>query len=97
MKMPKDYEVFEPSNEHIAQIIVKVLEDRGYIAGYQIGYPKNKVFITVDTDEEADRISEIISKFMEKLSLSKGGITTDRLNKLKPKLSRQIPKTSKRT
>jgi hypothetical protein len=95
--MPKDYEVFEPNNEHIARIIVGILEQRGYIASYQIGYPKNKIFITVDTQEEADRISGIISKFMEKLSLTEGGMTTDRLNKSISKLKRQIPKTSKRT
>ena len=95
--MLKDYEVFEPSNEHIARIIVGILEERGYIASYQIGYPKNKIFITVDTKEEADRISGIISKFMEKLSLTEGGITTDRLNKSISKLRSQIPKTSKRT
>ena len=52
--MPKDYEVFEPKNEHIARVIVAILEERGYIASYQIGYPKNKILITVDTKEEAD-------------------------------------------
>jgi hypothetical protein len=95
--MPKDYEVFEPNNEHMARIIVGILEERGYIASYQIGYPKNKVFITVDTEEEADRISGIISKFMEKFGLTERGRTTDRFNKLISKLRRLIPKTSKRT
>ena len=89
--------MFEPSNEHIARIIVGILKERGHIASYQIGYPKNKIFITIDTKEEADRISGIISKFMEKLSLTEGGITTDRLNKSISKLRSQIPKTSKRT
>jgi hypothetical protein len=94
--MPKDYTVFEPDNEHLAQIIVRILEERGYNAGYQLGYPNNKIFITVDTKEEADRISGIIRKFMEKFSLSERGITTDRLNKLISKLSSLIPETSKR-
>ena len=94
--MPKDYKVFEPRNEHIARIIVSILEDKEYITSYQIGYPKNKIFITVDTKEEADRISRIISKFMEKLRLTEGGLTTDRLEKAISKLRIQIPKTSKR-
>jgi hypothetical protein len=93
--MPQDYEVFEPSNEHIARIIVSILEEKDYIASYQIGYPKNKIFITVDTKEEADRISRIINKFMKKLSLTKEGLTTDKLEKAISKLRTQIPKTSK--
>ena len=93
--MPKDYEVFKPSNEHIARIIVSILEEREYIASYQIGYPRNKIFITVDTKKEADRISRIISKFMDKLSLTKREMKTDRLDKAISKLRRQIPKTSK--
>lgn len=95
--MPKDYEVFEPYNEHIARIIVEILEARGYVASYQIGYPKNKVLITVDAEEEANRISGIISKFMEKLRLTEGEMTADRLNKSISKLKRQIPKASRRT
>jgi hypothetical protein len=93
--MPKDYEVFKPSNEHIARIIVSILEEREYIASYQIGYPRNKIFIIVDTKEEADRISRIISKFMGKLSLTKREMKTDGLDKAISKLGRQIPKTSK--
>jgi hypothetical protein len=97
MNIPKDYEVFEPNNEHIARIIAGILEERGYIASYQIGYPKNKVFITVDTQEKAERISGIISKFMEKFGLTERGMATDRFNKLIGKLRRLIPKASKRT
>ena len=89
--MPKDYEVFEPSNEHMARIIVEILQEKGYIASYQIGYPRNKILI-VDTKEEADRISGMISKFIKKLRSAKGGITTDRLEKSINKLRRQIPK-----
>jgi hypothetical protein len=94
--MQKDYEVFEPDNEHLARIIVRILEERGYKAGYQIGYPNNKVFITVETKEEADRITEIITKFMEKSNLTERGMTTERFNKLTSKLRSLIPKTSKR-
>src|SRR4030042_1824556 len=93
MNMPMDYEVFEPSNEHLAQIIVRILGERGYNAGYQLGYPNNKVFINVDAKEEADRISGIIIRFMEKFSLTEGGITTYKLNTLTSKLSSLIPET----
>ena len=91
--MPMDYEVFEPNDEHLAQIIVRILEERGYNAGYQLGYPNNKVFIKVDAKEEADRISGIIRRFMEKFSLTERGITTDKLNTSISKLSSLIPET----
>jgi len=93
--MPKDYEVFEPRNEHVARIIASILEEKEYIASYQIGYPKNKIFITVDTKEEADRISGIISKFIKKLGLTEERLTTDKLEKVMSKLRTQIPKTAK--
>jgi hypothetical protein len=96
MNMPMDYEVFEPNNEHLAQIIVRILEERGYNAGYQLGYPNNKIFINVDTKEEAHRISGIIRRFMEKFSLTERGITTSKLNALTSKLSSLIPETPKR-
>ncbi len=66
MNLPMDFEVFEPNDEHIAQIIVRILEERGYNADYQIGYPHNKIFIKVDDKQEADKISGIIRKFMKK-------------------------------
>jgi len=94
--MPMDYEVFEPSNEHLAQIIVRILGERGYNAGYQLGYPNNKVFINVDAKEEADRISGIIIRFMEKFSLTEGGITTYKLNTLTSKLGSLIPEPPNR-
>jgi hypothetical protein len=93
--MPQDYKVFEPSNEHVARIIVGILEEKEYIASYQIGYPRNKIFITVDTREEADRIAGIIGKFMKKLSVTERGLTADRLEKALSKLRAQIPKTAK--
>ena len=96
MKMPKDYEVFEPNNEHLAQIIVRILEERGYTAGYQLGYPNNKIFITIDAKEEADRISGIIRRFMEKFRPAGSEITTEELNTSISKLSSLIPETSKR-
>ena len=90
--MLMDYEVFEPGNEHLARIIVRFLQERGYIAGYQLGYPNNKIFINVDTKEEADRISGIIRRFMEKFRLTGSEITTDELRTL----SSLIPETSER-
>ena len=94
--MPMDYEVFEPNNEHLVQIIVRILEERGYNAGYQLGYPNNKIFINVDTKEEADRISGIIRRFMEKFSLTERGITTSKLDTLTSKLGSLIPETPNR-
>ncbi len=96
MNMPMDYEVFEPNNEHLAQIIVRILEERGYNAGYQLGYPNNKIFINVDTKEEADKISGIINRFIKKFSLTERGITTYKLNTLISKLSSLMPETPKR-
>ena len=90
--MPMDYEVFEPNNEHFARIIVRILEEKGYNAGYQLGSPNNKILITVDTKEEADRISGIIRRFMEKFRLTGSEITTDELRTL----SSLIPETSER-
>ena len=92
MNMPMDYEVFEPRDEHLAQIIVRILEERGYNAGYQLGYPNNKVFIKVDAKEEADRISGVIRRFMEKFRLTGSEITTDELNTF----SSLIPETTER-
>jgi len=91
--MLMDYEVFEPSNEHLARIIVRILEERGYNSGYQLGYPNNKLFIKVDTKEEADRISGIIRGFMEKFRLTGSEITTDELNTSISMLSSLIPET----
>jgi hypothetical protein len=90
--MLMDYEVFEPNDEHLAHIMVRILEERGYNAGYQLGYPHNKIFIKVDTKEEADRISGIIRRFMEKFRLTGSEITTDELRTL----SSLIPETSER-
>ena len=89
--MPMDYEVYEPNTEYLAQIIVRILEERGYNAGYQLGYPNNKIFINVETKEEADRVSRIIKRFMEKFSLTERGITTYKLDTLLGRLSDLIP------
>ena len=91
--MLMDYEVFEPSNEHLARILVRILEERGYNAGYQLGYPNNKLFIKVDTKEEADRISGIIRGFMEKFRLIGSEVTTDEVNTSISMLSSLIPET----
>jgi hypothetical protein len=89
--MPKDYEVFEPNDEYIAQLVVRILEERGYSAGYQLGYPHNKIFIKVDHKEDADRISNIIRKFMKKFNLTDRGISTSKLDSLTSKFGSLIP------
>ncbi len=94
--MPMDYEVFEPNDEHLADIIVRILEKRGYNAGYQRSYQNHKIFIKVDTQEEADRISRIIKSFMEKFRRNESGITAYRLDSSISKLGNLIPETSKR-
>jgi hypothetical protein len=91
MNMPMDYVVFEPADENFAQLIVRILEERGYSAGYQLGYPHNKIFIKVDDKEEADRISSIIVKFMKKFNLTEGGIAPSKLDTLTSKLGSLIP------
>lgn len=94
--MPMDYVVFEPADEHFAQLIVRILEERGYSSGYQLGYPHNKIFIKVDDKEEADRISGIIGKFMKKFNLTEGGITTSKIDALPSKLGSLIPEQPNR-
>jgi hypothetical protein len=96
MNLPKDYEVFEPNDENIAQLIVKILEERGYSAGYQLGYPHNKIFVKVEDKEEADRISAIIRKFMKKFNLTERGITTSKFDTLSSKLGSLIPEPPNR-
>jgi len=91
-----DYVVFEPADENFAQFIVRILEERGYSAGYQLGYPHNKIFLRVDDKEEADRISGIIGKFMKKFNLTEGGITTSKLDTLTSKLGSLIPEQPNR-
>ncbi len=94
--MPKDFEVFEPNDESLAQLIVKILEERGYNAGYQLGYPHNKILIKVDDKEEADKISVTIKKFTKKFNLTDRGITTSTFNSLTSKLSNLIPESPNR-
>lgn len=96
MNMPMDYVVFEPADENFAQLIVRILEERGYSAGYQLGYPHNKIFIKVDDKEEADRISGIIGKFMKKFNLTEGGIAASKLDTLTSKLGSLIPEQPNR-
>jgi hypothetical protein len=79
--MKMDYVVYEPDDEHIARIIVRFLQERGYSAGYQLGYPNNKIFIKVDTKEEANRISIMIRRFMEEFKLTGNEVTIDELKK----------------
>ena len=96
--MPKEYEVFEPNDEHVARIITGILGEKGYSTSYQIGYPRNKIFITVNTKKEADSISGKIRKFMKKIRLNERGDTADdRLDKSVSKLASLIPKISEET
>jgi len=94
--MPMDCEVFEPNDENIAQLIVRILEEKGYSAGYQLGYPHNKVFIKVDAKEEADKISGIIRKFMKKSNLTERAMTTSKFNTLTSNLGSLIPEPPNR-
>ena len=96
MNMPMDYVVFEPADENFAQLIARILEERGYSASYQIGYPHNKIFIRVDDKEEADRISGIIGKFMKKFNLTEGEISSSKLETLTSKLGSLIPEQPNR-
>ena len=86
-----EYVVFEPADENFAQLIVRILEERGYSAGYQLSYPHNKIFIKVDAKEEADRISDIIGKFMKKFNVTEGENTSSKLDTLTSKLASLIP------
>ena len=94
--MPMDYVVFEPADENFAQLIVRILEERGYSAGYQLGYPHNKIFIKVDDKEQGDKISGIIKRFMKKFNLTERGITTSKLDTLTSKLGSLIPEQPNR-
>ena len=89
--MSADFEIFEPNDENIAQIIVRILEEKGYSAGYQLGYPHNKIFIKVDEKEEANRISGILRRFMKKSNLTERGITTFKVDALTSELGSLIP------
>ena len=91
-----DYEVFEPNDEKLAEIIVRILEKRGYDAGYKRSYPQHTICIKVNSKEEADKISEIIKNFMKKFKRIESGITTYRLDASITRLSRLIPETPKK-
>jgi len=91
--MPMGYKVFEPNDKQLAEIIVKILKKRGYDAVYQTSYPQHDVFIKVESQEEADRISKIIENFMERFKRNESGITTYKLDTSITKLSSLIPET----
>jgi hypothetical protein len=94
--MSMDFEIFEPNDENIARIIVRILEEKGYNAGYQLGYPHNKIFIKVNQKGEANKISSIIREVMEKSDFSKSGITTSEVDSLRSKLGSLIPEPPNR-
>ena len=94
--MPMDFKVFEPNNKELAEIIVRILEKRGYQAGYQRSYPQHAVFVKVDSQEGANKISKIIEGFMESKKREEGGIITYDYDKSITKLGRLIPETLKK-
>lgn len=95
--MPMDYPVFEPHNKELAEIIVRILEKRGYQAEYQRSYPQHTVFIKVDEQEEANNISKIIEGFMGRFKKQKaGGIISYKYDQSITKLGRLIPETPKK-
>jgi MinD-like ATPase involved in chromosome partitioning or flagellar assembly len=92
-----DYPVFEPGDEKLAEIIVRILRKRGYDAGYQTSYPQHAVVINVDSKEEADKISKIIKDFMDKFPKRKiGGLITYDYDESIVNLGRLIPETPRR-
>lgn len=88
--------MFEPNNKELAEIIVGILQKRGYQAGYQRSYPQHAVFIKVDKQEEANKISKIIESFMESKKRKEGGIITYEYDKSITKLGRLIPEILKK-
>jgi len=70
---------------------------RGYDAGYQTSYPQHKVFIKVESQEEADQVSKIIENFMEKFKEQKEGMMiTYHYDRTITKLGKLIPETPKK-
>jgi hypothetical protein len=97
MIMPVDYIVFEPNDRELAEIIVRILQKRGYDAGYQSSYPQHAVCIKVDSQEEADKISKIIKDFMERYPKRKlNGLETYDYDESITKLGKLIPETPKK-
>ena len=92
--MPMDYPVFEPNDENLAKIICKILEKRGYIAGYQTSYPQHTIFIKVDDPDIANNVSKIIRNFMERYETKKeGALTVYNYDESIIELAKLIPET----
>ena len=68
--MAIDYEVFKSDNERLSRFIVRFLRENEHNASYQIGYPENKIFVRVETKEEANQISDTIRSFVKELRLT---------------------------
>jgi len=96
--MPMDYPVFEPNDKELAEIIVKILEKRGYQAGYQRSYPQHTIFVKVDKVEVANKISKIIERFMQRFEKRReeGALVTYKYDKSVTELGRLIPETLKK-
>jgi hypothetical protein len=89
--MVSDFEVFRPGDQGLAQLLVRVLGERGYAASYQLGYPYNKVFAKVNTKEEANKISTIISDTLKNYGVSAAEIAPAKLQELTSTLTELIP------
>ena len=95
--MPRDYPVFEPHNEELAEIIVRILEKKDYHAGYQRSYLQHTIFIKVDREEEANKISKIINDFMQRFKKQgEYGVPTYDYDSSITKLGKLIPETPKK-
>ena len=91
-----DYSVFEPNNKELAEIIVRILQKRGYQAEYQRSYPQHAVLIKVNNQKEANKISKIIESFMETYKRKHGEIITYEFDQSITKLGELIPETPKK-
>ncbi len=94
--MSMDFEIFQPNDENIAQIIVRILSEKGYSASYQLGYPHNKIFIKIDQKAESNRISSIIQEFMKESGFPASGMTTSQVDALTSSLGSLIPEPPNR-
>jgi hypothetical protein len=95
--MPMDYLVFESCDGKLAEIIVAILRNRGYDAGYQTSYPQHAIYIKAERQEEADKIGKIIKDFMEKFPKKQiGALVTYEYDESITKLGKLIPETPMR-
>ena len=94
--MPMDYPVFEPGDKELADIIVRILEKKGYQAAYQRSYPQHRVFIKADNQEEVNKISRIIEGFMQRFKREESGPVAYEYDQNITQLGRLIPDAPKK-